>query len=1029
MVLGFSYGDQNLYAQNLKCTVYDNENGLSSNLIKAVVQDSVGYIWIASDAGLSRFDGKNFITYASQFPSLFIKDVKVHHGKLIVTTDLGVGFFLNNNKKYEFQNFAPGLSYDTDTSLLYPKSVFMDSKGNIWISEQYSISRATEKGIKKYRFEKRNYSDSYSRSFQFVEDNTGNLFAFSWTGYIYKFDPQSDKFRELEFKPSFDHFSINEVQVRPDNSLWCGTSNGLFRFEIDDKQKVTYSTIVSGQAISSFKFNKAGDIYVGTWFNGCYLLNSKTGLLRHIDKLPFRSVNNLFVDKEGSVWVCSDDGLAILEETFFTKAIYNNPRIETNTAYIINVISDNGSIYFSDQEYVYKINGNADNYTYEKILDSKNQRIYCFDVSQEKIWVSYRTGELDYYPRAGVKRDFTGFIKGRINAVRIVGDEEIWGFDESSKEFVNIQNEKQVTYYSPGQLKPEYIRVIKANNNGDIFFAGNGKGSFFYSFNSEKKKIENLSDLFTIRPGQQITIFDMFIQGKESVLLASSLGLFEFKNNRIKQVNISDQNFITKAINSDGRGRLWLGSEKGLVLLEGDQYTSYFKQDGLPNSTISERSIAFDKNQRLWVGTASGIAYWQNISQAAGSTPGPFISKILISGKEKVSSELEELTGNIDFEADFVSLSYPDRIQYQTRLLGFDDRWSESVTHNSIRFTNLPPGNYTLQIRARQSGSFWSPVTEITFNVVPPWYKTWWMYVLYSILFIISISFLTFAINKNRIEKLSRREKELEFLVSEKTKDLQEEKETTLKLLKETEKAKKEIERVNEDLRNANQFKSDLLSIAAHDLKNPLSSIIGFSRMIRDENHSPQISQMVNIIYESSLRMLNLIADILESVSIESSKLNLKIETIAFSELCRKTAENNLPRAKMKNQELVCNIEDDITIDADEKWIREALDNILSNAIKYSPKHKPIHIDLIKSGDCARFSVKDQGPGLTEHDKKNLFKKFTRLSAQPTGGESSTGLGLSIVKEIVDLHHGKIWAESEQGSGATFIIELNINQK
>lgn len=1014
-----------LNAQKLKCTIYDNEDGLSSNLIKSVVQDSIGYIWIASDAGLSRFDGKNFTSFSSQFPSLFVKDVKTDKSnRLIVITDLGAGYFLKRNNKYEFINIASGSSLDSDSTLLYPKSIYVDRNGNLWISEQYSISKVTNNGLKKYRFSQRDYSDSYSRAFHFAEDNTGNLYAFSWRGYIYKYDYKNDIFVDLEFTPPFSHFNINEIQVVYDNSIWCATSNGLIKIEIDDQQRVSYKVINDLKGISSFRFNREGNIYLGTWFNGCYFLNIKTSELRHIDELPFRSVSNMFIDNENSLWICSDDGLAIMKETYFAQADYQG---EANTAYIINVISDNGSIYFSDQEIIYKVINNGSGYTYQKILDSDNHRIYNFDVLKEKMWVSYRTGELEYYPSPGKKNDHTDLIKGRINAVTMIEDDVVWGFDEKSKEFVRIVKEKDVKYYSAGKYKPEYIRVIRASDKDEIFFGGNGTHSFFFKYNPQKNNIENLSDLFSKEPDYIITIYDMYSKSDGTLLIASSLGVFSYKNGALNQLKIDGYNYITKAIHSDSRGRLWLGSERGLVLLDDQEVTSYYKQDGLPNSSISERAIAFDKNQRLWVGTASGLAYWQNINAVIQNTPKPFISSILISGKEKQISEITELTGNIDFEANFASLSFPNRIEYQTRLLGFENDWSEKNSYNTFRVTNLPPNDYTFQIRARQSGYFWSPVAEVRFTVKPPWFRTWWMLIIYIFILILLLIFFTYFINNKRIQKYNQRQIELERLVNEKTKDLQEEKETTLKLLKQTERAKKEIERVNDELRDANQFKSDLLSIAAHDLKNPLSSIIGFSKMIKDENHNPQITQMVSIIYDSSLRMLNLIADILESVSIESSKLNLNIELLNLSELCRKVIDNNTPRAKMKNQDILCNIENDIYIDADEKWMREALDNILNNAIKYSPKGKVICVDLHNGEDCVRFSVKDDGPGLTEDDKKNLFKKFTRLSAQPTGGESSTGLGLSIVKEIVELHKGRIWAESEFGKGSTFVIQLKSN--
>ena len=114
-------------------------------------------------------------------------------------------------------------------------------------------------------------------------------------------------------------------------------------------------------------------------------------------------------------------------------------------------------------------------------------------------------------------------------------------------------------------------------------------------------------------------------------------------------------------------------------------------------------------------------------------------------------------------------------------------------------------------------------------------------------------------------------------------------------------------------------------------------------------------------------------------------------------------------------------------IEADRERLREVIDNLVSNAIKYSPLDKPIWVTVEPVGDEVHFSVRDLGPGLTETDKQKVFGKFQRLSAVPTGEESSTGLGLSIVKQIVELHGGRVWVESEAGQGATFTVALRTD--
>lgn len=230
-----------------------------------------------------------------------------------------------------------------------------------------------------------------------------------------------------------------------------------------------------------------------------------------------------------------------------------------------------------------------------------------------------------------------------------------------------------------------------------------------------------------------------------------------------------------------------------------------------------------------------------------------------------------------------------------------------------------------------------------------------------------------------------------------------------------------------ESLREANEFKSEILSIAAHDLKNPLNSIMGICSIIREDTREmPMINQMVETIFRSSLHMFELIIQLLNSSVVELGKIELNKTTLDLFQIINSVIQANNKLAEKKDQKIVFNFltHECAFICADKVRMTDAIENIISNAIKYSPKGKTIHINLEVIEDVIRISVVDEGPGIRTEEVGKLFGKFQRLSARPTGGESSTGLGLYIVKQIVELHNGKIWVESEYGSGSTFFIEL-----
>ncbi|MBI3260125.1 MAG: tetratricopeptide repeat-containing sensor histidine kinase [Ignavibacteriae bacterium] len=231
----------------------------------------------------------------------------------------------------------------------------------------------------------------------------------------------------------------------------------------------------------------------------------------------------------------------------------------------------------------------------------------------------------------------------------------------------------------------------------------------------------------------------------------------------------------------------------------------------------------------------------------------------------------------------------------------------------------------------------------------------------------------------------------------------------------------------NAELEIANKLKTKLLGIAAHDLKNPLGNIIGFVKMLLEETPTEsEHHEMLTMINESSQNMLKLIGDLLESSAAEIGAMTLELDTIDAAEILRTVIYSNISSAQVKKQRIESTIEN-LNIIADSKRLRQVVENLVGNAIKYSHSDKNITIRLFRNNTNARIEVQDEGQGLTQDDLSKLFGQFQRLSAQPTGGETATGLGLSIVKQIVELHGGRIWAESEgKNKGATFIVELPL---
>ncbi len=227
------------------------------------------------------------------------------------------------------------------------------------------------------------------------------------------------------------------------------------------------------------------------------------------------------------------------------------------------------------------------------------------------------------------------------------------------------------------------------------------------------------------------------------------------------------------------------------------------------------------------------------------------------------------------------------------------------------------------------------------------------------------------------------------------------------------------------DLRDLNEVKNRFLGMAAHDLRNPLSAIRGMSElMLGSDWDKPRRNELLQVIYDSSDEMLRLVNELLDVAVIESGKLEIRLAPANLATLASNRMRLLAPAAEKKHIALepVLETVPDSLLDA--VRIGQVIDNVVNNAIKFAPGGTTVRVAVRRVVDGLEFSVLDQGPGLSASDQQRLFGTFERLTAQPTGGEQSTGLGLAIAKKIVDAHRGTIQVRSELGYGAEFVVTL-----
>jgi signal transduction histidine kinase len=235
-----------------------------------------------------------------------------------------------------------------------------------------------------------------------------------------------------------------------------------------------------------------------------------------------------------------------------------------------------------------------------------------------------------------------------------------------------------------------------------------------------------------------------------------------------------------------------------------------------------------------------------------------------------------------------------------------------------------------------------------------------------------------------------------------------------------------ELAASNERLVHLNNEKSEFMGIAAHDLKNPLTVILGSAELVAMSKDQSQIEKLSKNIVSVAIRMRDLIANLLDANAIEQGKFISKVERCDIRALIEQCLEQNQTAAAKKQIAFRVGISDGLWAKADRAATLQILDNLVSNALKYSPPNTTVHVHALPETGCILVKIRDEGPGISADDQKKLFQKFTRLSARPTGGESSTGLGLAIVKRLAEAMSGSIQCHSPPGSGSTFILRLPV---
>jgi signal transduction histidine kinase len=347
---------------------------------------------------------------------------------------------------------------------------------------------------------------------------------------------------------------------------------------------------------------------------------------------------------------------------------------------------------------------------------------------------------------------------------------------------------------------------------------------------------------------------------------------------------------------------------------------------------------------------------------------------------------------------EFAALSYRNTFknQYAYKLEGYSEQWIQLGTERRVNFTNLDPGEYTLRVKGSNNDGVWNEEgTSLKITITPPWWKTWWAYTLYGLMFAGAVFGYIRYKTAAQAKELARERK------------------------------------VNERLRQVDKLKDDFLANTSHELRTPLHGIIGLAESsVADASVklSERMRLNLGMIIASGKRLSSLVNDILDFSKLKTQHLAIQKKPLDVRVLVDLVLKFSAPLLAGKKLILKNEIPPDLPpVEGDENRLQQILHNLVGNAIKFTESGE-VKISAAQRNGMVEIAVADTGIGISKDKQQDIFKSFEQVDASISREYGGTGLGLAITKSLVELHGGKIWVESEVGKGSTFIFTLPVSK-
>ena len=979
------------------------ENSITNNYIVDIKQDNSGNIWVGTANGLSKIDTKidlitnyNMNDEEKSLSHYNIGDILItKSGDVLVGISDGLNIY--NEKKDEFYRI---FNKDSDLSSQFIRSLAEDENQNIWVATNNGIDKIdikNNKNIISFKTGHGKFDISENDIYVVRYDPKGYIWAGALKEGLNRIDINTNEVKQYKNddrdEKSLPGNYVKDILRDSSGNLWVGTDNGLAKYNEQTENFATYKnkiydkTSLVNDEVFSIQEDESGLIWVGT-YAGISMFDPNTNI-EHYKKDPFdensisdNSIHGIYEDKDGLLWVGTNSkGVNVINRKNYNVKHLN----KTSKDYPISDDNINDIVGIDNKIFIATKNG-----LNEVDKDLKTINIYntedgicnnnitaLFADSKKNVWI------------------------GTANGISVL--------NTNTNEIIDITD-----ILTNHNIEDQYIKVIYEDSKGN-YWVGCFIDGGLVKIDPNKRTIENYRNKKEDKTSISSNNIRSIVEDKNGNLyIGTSYGLNKLNesNNTFERYSEKDglSNNTVYGLLVDDNNNLWASTNLGISKLDTNTMTfeTFNIIDGFQGNEFNGRAYYKNKSGELFFGGINGLNIFRpNDINMSRYVPTVIFDEFKVNGKVYKDINNQEFKYNentINISVFISNYKNTKNIQYMYKLEGVSDSWDISRSNN-INYSDLAPGTYTLKIKARSYSGKVSDESAVKFIIKLPIWKSKAAILIYLII-------ITIVIYRT-INSVKR----LDNLVKNKT----------LQLTKEMEKNDKLLKKVIELEKRKNNYFVNL----SHELRTPLNVISSTEQLVTELNKSKdgigksKLNGCMQVVRRNTKRLLNLINNIIDTAKIESGSYQLNIREHDIVYIVEEATLSLKDYIERKGIELIIDPEmEEKIIKCDEHEIERCIVNLVSNAAKFTPEGGTIEVTIEDLDEKVKIIVKDTGIGIDKKYHDSIFNRFNQVIDQGAESKGGSGLGLTITKQIIDMHGGQISVESELGKGCKFIIIL-----